>query len=757
MPEERTRRRITVNGIVQGVGFRPFVYSLAQKHGLSGFVENASSGVRIEVEGRSKDLDCFAAALGRDFPPQALLSTISAISIPSTNDCRFSINLSRKSGSVDTLISPDIAVCNGCLTEMFDPADRRYRYPFINCTNCGPRHTIIENIPYDRPYTAMRGFKMCAYCQAEYDDPGDRRFHAQPNACPVCGPRLTLYGAEREIVAGAEAAVGLVADFLKKGKIVALKGLGGFHLAVDATNEEAVRVLRLRKAREGKPLAVMVRDILMAKSFCLIKEIERQVLLSSAKPILLARKRAGQGLAPSVAGGSTLLGLMLPYTPLQHLLFEQLDIPLVMTSANLSDEPICKDDDEVFKHLTGVADYFLSHDRDIYLRSDDSVVSCLAGNKARVIRRSRGYAPAPIPVKDDGPQVLAVGGELKNAICLLKGKQAFLGQHVGDVKNLETYGFFQETIAHLCRIFEGKPELIVYDQHPDYLPSRWAVAQGEVPTLAVQHHHAHLASCLAENRVNGPVIALVLDGTGYGLDRTIWGGEILVGDYRFFDRYACLEPMPLPGGDAAIKAPWRTAVAYLHETFDGRLPDLPFLNDHDFGPVQEMVSKNLNSPRTSSCGRLFDAVAAMIGGCQEIKYEAQAAIELMQSASCLAERPYICDIEDQGGLRMIMVRSIIKGVAGDVASGVAPTRISGRFHRTLVEVLVEEVTRAARELGIKTVALSGGVFNNYLLFNGLITEFGRTGLNVLSHSSVPTGDGGIALGQAMIGRYHLLG
>jgi len=755
MPDNVQRRRIVVNGIVQGIGFRPFVYNLAHSLGLTGLVINTSAGVKIEAEGASSGLDDFETSLKNDLPPQAILTSFASHVIPLCHDKTFTIGFSQENEKASTQIAPDLALCPDCLRELFDPNDRRYLYPFINCTNCGPRYSIVTGIPYDREKTAMRHFAMCADCRREYEDLSNRRFHAQPNACPDCGPQLDLCDSDGQVIARAGQVPAKAAELLATGKILAVKGLGGFHLAVGAANEATVRELRRRKGREEKPLAVMAGDIDMARRLCRLDQIEVEALLSYAAPIVIAAARGDSGVAPSVAPFTDKLGVMLAYTPLHHLLLREFGGPLVMTSANLSEEPICIDNREAMERLAEIADYFLVHDRDIYMRGDDSVVMQIAG-EIRTLRRGRGYVPRPIGLKDGGPQVLAVGGELKNTVCLLKGDQALLSQHLGDIKNLEAFKFFREAIAHLREIFEAEPQLVVHDLHPAYLSTGWAREEQGLPVLAVQHHHAHLAACLAENRKDGPAIGIILDGSGYGPDGTIWGGEVLVGDFNGFKRYSCFEPMPLPGGDAAVKAPWRTAVAYLEKTFEGTLPDLPFLLDHDIEPIREMVRKAFNSPMTSSCGRLFDAVAAMSGGRQVIAYEGQAAIELMEAADRNGEElPYRWDITQKDDIFYMGVRCLIRQIGADVLAGSPQALISLRFHRTLVEMLADSAERVRKVTGLTTVALSGGSFNNYLLLDGLIRLLGAKGFEVLAHQQLPAGDGCLSLGQAVIGRQHL--
>ncbi|MBC8403489.1 MAG: carbamoyltransferase HypF [Candidatus Marinimicrobia bacterium] len=746
------RRKIRVNGIVQGVGFRPFIFNLAHDYKLTGFVSNTSEGVVIEAEGTAETLDQFQTAIRTKAPPLAFIIDLLQESIPVNGDQDFVIIPSDSQAKVATLISPDIAVCDDCLQDLRDPANRRYRYPFTNCTNCGPRYTIIEELPYDRPFTSMCNFKMCPDCQAEYDDPTNRRFHAQPNACSVCGPQLSLYTITQKAVE-ADDLIRETARLLKAGKILAIKGLAGFHLAVDATNTAAVKELRRRKNREEKPLAVMVKDPAVARKICELVTAEEELLASPCAPIVLARKRPGSGLADEIAPGNDRFGVMLPYTPLHHLLLAEDFSALVMTSANLSEEPICIANDEAFERLQNIADYVLLHDRDIYLRGDDSVFIHLAG-KNRPIRRSRGYAPMPIMVKSEGPPVLAVGGELKNTVCLLQNNRAFLSQHIGDLENLEAYNFFRMTIDHLQRVFDTRPELIVHDLHPRYLSTQWAKEQDGIPLLGVQHHHAHLAAVMAEHGIEEQVLGIIMDGTGYSIDGTIWGGEILLGDYSGFKRLAAFEPMLLPGGDAAIRAPWRTAVSYLLQS-EGELPELPFLGEHDYKPIVDMVEKNVSCFTTSSCGRLFDAVAAMSGGRQIIHYEGQAAIELMQLSDNVSAEPFKYEFRQQGNLKLMLVKPLIRAVVKAIQSGCVLGEIGSRFHRTLREMLSTIVQQLRRKYDINTVVVSGGVFQNQILFEALIKDLEKANFSVFSHEKVPTNDGGIALGQALIGRKYL--
>ena len=778
------RRRLLVNGIVQGVGFRPFVYRLAIGFGLKGFICNTASGVLIEVQGFARLLDNFRCALQSDSPPLARIESIDESTLACVAEEGFVIGDSTAGGGVETLIPPDIALCRDCRRELLDPENRRFRYPFINCTNCGPRYTIVACLPYDRPSTSMHSFVMCPECEREYHDPLNRRFHAQPNACPVCGPELLLLDAAGLPMEGdvaqpnCSSEVGqampgdVVAEavvLLKQGLILALKGLGGFHLAVDARNESAVQQLRERKGREAKPFAVMIRDMAVLRSYCDVSEGELAALTSAEAPMVLLKKRDGCMLAPSVAPGNHRLGVMLPYTPLHTLLFDTALDTLVMTSANFSEEPIVNDNDEALSRLKGIADIFLLHNRPIYRKCDDSVTIYLAG-ELRQIRRSRGYVPAPILLSKGGPAVLGTGGELKNTVTLLKGAHALMSQHIGDMKNFEAYSHFQEVVAHLQRLFQVTPELVVHDLHPDYMTTRWAEEQ-HIPLLGVQHHHAHFVACLAENGEEGPAIGLVLDGSGYGTDGTIWGGELLIGDARGVERFASLESMPLPGGDAAVMQPWRLALGYLHRSCSA-MPDLPWMRGRMIAPVLELLEKRVNIVETSSCGRLFDAVAALCNLRGTITYEGEAAIALMHAAEgVVGDKPfrYALTHAKQPGKTMshekpqpmeqgrwiVMLSPMIQEIAAALQAGTSTREISQRFHRTLVTGFQELVEKASKATGITTVVLSGGVFQNELLFITLLHELRQAGYRVLVHAKAPSNDGGLSLGQAVIGRHYL--
>ncbi|NTW69185.1 MAG: carbamoyltransferase HypF [Chlorobiaceae bacterium] len=748
------RRRISVGGIVQGVGFRPFVFRLALSLGLKGFIRNTPSGVLIEVQGASVLLDRFSHVVQHDAPPLSRIETVEEMLIDSLSEEGFVIRYSSSGSEVETLIPPDIALCSECHRELFDPDNRRFRYPFINCTNCGPRYTIVSQLPYDRQFTSMHTFAMCPECEREYHDPLDRRFHAEPTACPVCGPAISLLDASGKPIDTADG-VKEASIQLRNGGIVALKGVGGFHLAVDASNEDAVRRLRARKGREAKPFAVMMRDISRAGRYCELSDGELAALNSAEAPIVLLKKREGSDLAPSVAPDSDRLGVMRPYSPLHALLFDESPEVLVMTSANFSEEPITSENDDAVTRLQGIADVFLLHNRPIYLKCDDSVTIHLSG-KLRQLRRSRGYVPAPIYLQEIGPSVLGTGGELKNTIALLKGSHALLSQHIGDMKNFESYRHYEHVALHFQHLFQVSPELVVHDLHPDYMTTLWAARQ-ELPLLGVQHHHAHLASCLAEQREEGPVIGLILDGTGYGTDGKIWGGELLIGDAGGAERFASFEPMPLPGGEAAILQPWRAALGYLFRSCSD-LPELPFMSGRSIEPVVELLQKQVGLYETSSCGRLFDAVAALCGLRGEISYEGEAAVALTHAAGGRAgESAFSYGLQEENGHWIILVSPIVRDAAEAVINGVSVAAISRCFHRTLLDCFQEIIGKASSATGIKTVALSGGVFQNALLFETLHRELEAGGYRVLAHSLVPSNDGGLSLGQAMIGREYLKG
>ncbi|MEE4609172.1 MAG: carbamoyltransferase HypF [Desulfobacteraceae bacterium] len=744
-------RRLLIRGIVQGVGFRPFVYQLARRLGLAGEVANTSEGVVVHLEGQTAALDAFEAALECEAPPLARVTGIETRPAEVRRLDDFRIQTSRRGVSRATLISPDMAVCDRCLAELFDPADRRFGYPFINCTHCGPRYTIIDDVPYDRPHTSMRRFTMCPACQAEYDDPADRRFHAQPNACPVCGPQVTLCTADGQPVTAADP-IAEAAARLGSGRIAAIKGLGGFHLAVDALNPEAVARLRRRKRREEKPFALMVPDLAAARRLVVLDPAAEALLVSPRRPIVIAPRRPGNPVAPLVAPRNGYFGILLPYTPLHHLLLRQGFEALVMTSGNISDEPICIDNAEALARLGGIADDFLIHDRDIYLRSDDSIVRPAAG-ATRFIRRSRGYVPEPIALRDPLPPVLACGAGLKNTVCLTRGAEAFVSQHIGDLENLAAYRFLQKTVAHLERILDVRPRIVAHDLHPDYLSTRYALSRAGVRRIAVQHHHAHIVSVMAEHGLDGPVIGLALDGTGYGADGAVWGGEVLVTRAGGFTRAAHLAYVPMPGGAAAIREPWRMAAAHLEDAFgDGwqRL-DLPLFAATPVAKLDlaaRMARSGVNAPPTSSLGRLFDAVAALCGLNAQVRYEGQAAMELEMAADPQAPGRYPYEVAP-GAVLTVRTAPMIRAVAADLGAGVPVSVVAGRFHRTVIDLFVNLCRQVRQRTGLDQVALSGGVFQNVIVLEGMIRALADAGFQVYTPEQVPANDGGISLGQAV--------
>jgi len=752
--------RIKAGGVVQGVGFRPFVYRLAHEHKLAGWVRNTSGNVEIALEGKATAVRDFVLELRTKTPPQARIEFIETEHAELEGFTEFVIRESRRQTGQYQLVSPDIATCADCLREILDPADRRHNYPFTNCTNCGPRFTIIEDIPYDRPLTTMRRFQMCPACQTEYDNPLDRRFHAQPNACPVCGPRLELLAPGGTPVSGE--AIPEAARLLREGKILALRGLGGFQLAVDATNENAVKRLRERKHRPGKPFAVTVTDLEGARHHAYVSQAEGKLLTSPESPIVLLRwRRDTSDVTPEVAPNLKYLGLMLPYTPLHHLLLREAGRPLVMTSGNLSEEPIAKDNDEAIRRLGNIADYFLLHNRDIYARYDDSVYM-VVDEQSQPLRRARGYAPYPIPLDFATRQVLACGAEEKNTFCLTKDDHAFLSQHIGDMENEETLTHFENTIQLYEKLFRITPEIIAADMHPDYLATKYAQelsAREGLRLVTVQHHHAHIASCLADNHRAGPVIGVAFDGTGYGSDGAIWGGEFLIADYRGFERAGHLEYLPLVGGAAAIKKPARLAAGYLYHLLGDNvtLTGLPLrgLNLEESEIIKQQLERGINTPLTSSAGRLFDAVSALAGIRGSIDYEAQAAIELEMAApdDGISEEAYPFTIEISEGGKIVMLRGLLETVASNVRAGAAPAVISQRFHHTMAGIITKMCYEIREATGLDTVALSGGVFQNRLLLKLTTTSLAAAGFEVLTHRRVPCNDGGLALGQAVIANF----
>ncbi|HEY1486181.1 MAG TPA: carbamoyltransferase HypF [Micromonosporaceae bacterium] len=745
------RLRVRVEGIVQGVGFRPFVHAVAHRLALGGHVGNDVDGVFIEVEGAVDAVEEFLAALRIEPPPLATIDAIVTTALPPTGTRGFVIVDSDGGGERRTGVSADSATCTDCLAELADPADRRYRYPFINCTNCGPRYSIVRDVPYDRPYTTMASFTMCDACSAEYHDPADRRFHAQPVCCAACGPTLTFDG-------GRDDPIGRAARLLTDGGVLAIKGLGGFHLAADAASEAATGALRARKHREDKPFAVMVADLDQARELCVIGDAAAALLADRRRPIVLLPRRAGVAawgrLAQPVAPGNHDVGLMLPYTPIHHLLLDALAGPIVLTSGNVSDEPIAYADDDAAERLGGIADAYLTHDRPIHTRVDDSVARIGRG-RPMLLRRARGYAPEPVRLSTSAARpILACGAELKNTFCLLKGDRAILSQHIGDLENYATMRSYASGVDHLSRLFDVKPEIIAYDLHPEYLSTKYALDRADAESLelvGVQHHHAHIASCLADNGyMAGPVIGVAYDGTGYGADGTLWGGEFLLADLRTFERVGHLAPVPLAGGAAAIRQPWRMAATYLDAAYDGSPPSLAVLNRHaeTWPAIVSMGHRGLNAPPTSSVGRLFDALAAVLGIRDEINYEGQAAIELEQRADRYETGAYPAAISADGGI--VRGADLVRGAAEDLSAGTAVGTIAARFHNGLVAVTARMCAGIRERSGVATVALSGGVFQNVLLAGRLTDELERAGFAVLTHSRVPPNDGGISLGQAAV-------
>ena len=762
------RMAIRVEGVVQGVGFRPFVYSLATGLGLAGLVGNDADGVFVEVEGSPGTVQEFVGRLESDAPPLARIERVTTAAMPAAGTAAFEIVASGPADAAGrrALVAADTATCADCLREMRDPGDRRYRYPFINCTNCGPRFTIVRDVPYDRPFTTMGSFTMCAACAAEYADPGDRRYHAQPLCCPACGPALALRAATGEQLPGP--ALEGAAELLRAGRIVAVKGLGGYHLAASAACEPAVAALRARKHREDKPFAVLATTVAAARELCAVDSAAADLLASPARPIVLLPKLANAQVAASTAPGNRQLGVMLPYTPLHHLLAQAVAAPIVLTSGNVSDEPIAYRDEDALSRLGAIADAFLTHDRAIHVRTDDSVARVFAG-RPMVVRRSRGYVPAPVVVEAGFPRhVLACGAELKNTFCLAKDRHAFISHHIGDLENAETLRSFTEGIAHFTRLFDISPTVVAHDLHPEYLSTKYALDHEDtqdVELVGVQHHHAHIASCLADNGWTpdgGRVIGVAFDGTGYGTDGTLWGGEFLVADYTGFTRGGHLAQVPLPGGSAAIRQPWRMAAAYA-ETCGISVAELDVRerNASSWSAVVSMSRRGVNSPLTSSAGRLFDAVASFLGVRDTVNYEGQAAIELEQLADPAdpADLADPADPAETGAYRagiapgapfVVHAGDLVRDAVADLTAGVPRRVIARRFHNGVARVIEDGCLLLRERHGLRTVALSGGVFQNTLLLTAAVRRLEDRGFTVLTHSRVPCNDGGISLGQAVI-------
>lgn len=757
------RYKFRINGIVQGVGFRPFIYKLASSLQLTGSVLNSSNGVVVEVEGPDDRIERFANRLVTEAPVLSRIIDCRKEEVPPTNDRSFIILRSEQGDSPDTLISPDVAVCEKCLGEMLDPQDRRYLYPFINCTDCGPRFSIINSVPYDRKNTSMRVFPLCPTCKKEYEDPTNRRFHAQPNACPDCGPSVQLVkNRQRQDLPPGEIplsfsgpeAIAKTRELLLGGNIIAVKGIGGFHLAVDATNSHAVRTLRERKGREEKPFAIMASSLEWAQKICRISESERAALTSWQKPIILLKKNGEDGLAPEVAPENSDYGIMLPYAPLHYLLLREPLRYLVMTSGNYSEEPIAIGDQEALNRLTNIADWTLLHNREILQRCDDSIVRVIDEHRLSILRRSRGFVPYPVFIGGrSSERILACGPELKNTIAFLRNDQVFISQHIGDLDNPESFNFYKHCIDHLGKILQIEPSFLAYDLHPEYLSSKWALEQ-DLPALGIQHHHAHLASVLADNHIDEPAIGIILDGTGFGPDGTIWGGEILEGDASGYNRVCWLKNFRLPGGTMAIKQPWRIALSLLDQELGEDLfnQDLKFLSPvsrNDMKNLLRISRAGINSPWTSSCGRLFDAISALLNIKPTVAFEAQAAIALQMEADEEEEGIYheALDIEGTGP---ISIKPLLETILKEIRNNIPRRKIAGRFHNTLAEMFTRAAVVARKSNGINLVGLSGGVYQNTLFSRRIETALQREGFKVITHGQVPPNDGGISLGQIVI-------
>jgi hydrogenase maturation protein HypF len=753
MNDDRVRVRLTVKGRVQGVGFRPTIYNFAQSLHLSGWVSNSPEGALIEVEGSRQIVETFIKELPNRLPPQARLHTVERRELVPVGYEGFEIRSSRKEGETQALIPPDLATCEDCLGELKDPRDRRHGYPFINCTNCGPRFTIIQGVPYDRPRTTMAPFKMCPECQREYDDPRNRRFHAQPDACPICGPKVWLEDHKEKLES--EDPISEARRLLAQGKILALKSLGGFHLVCNAYDVKAVRELRRRKQRPDKPFAVMMRSLVDVTKLCSISEDEKLLLTSVSRPIVLMTKREmGTEMLETIAPRIPSLGVMLPYTPLHHLLFEGPERfhALVMTSGNRQDEPICRTNEEAKEVLAEIADFFLFHDREIHSRCDDSIARVFEGT-IQILRRARGYVPNPVPLALSGPCVLATGPELKNTFCLTRRDEAYLSQYIGDLNDQGTLEFYQEALERMKRVLDVEPKVLAYDLHPDYLATRFAQGFPELLKIGVQHHHAHIASVMAEHHLEGPVIGVSFDGTGYGTDGQIWGGEFLLVEEGRFERLGHLAYLPMPGGEAAILEPWRMAVAYMQLSgfpVEECRNLLPGIGEESLKVVFRQAETRFNSPLTSSAGRLFDAAAALLGFQGQVTYEGQAACELEALAESadggepypfvrVGEKPFELDL-----------RSMFRGMVDDLRRGEGKGTVAGKFHATLTRAIVDACADLSRILDLKTVALSGGVFQNRILLESVRKKLLDMGLNTLSNQAVPVNDGGISLGQAWV-------
>jgi hydrogenase maturation protein HypF len=751
-----TRRLLRVTGTVQGVGFRPFVFRLAESLDLGGFVLNDSAGVLIDVEGEPDHIAELSRRLLDEAPPLARIATVTSQDAPpSGSTSGFRIVESHDGGTPDAPVSIDSATCPACLAEVDDPTDRRHRYPFTNCTNCGPRYTIVLSVPYDRPATTMAAFTMCDACRAEYDDPRDRRFHAQPNACPTCGPRLIWRDCEGRALSEGNEALDAAIDALTGGRIVAVKGIGGYHLAVDATDEQAVAELRRRKARDDKPFAVMVQDLAAARRVCRLDAVATAALTSPRRPIVLAPRRPESAVVDGVAPGLPEIGVLLPYSPLHHLLLGGTGRPLVMTSGNHSDEPIAHVDDDAVTRLGALADALLTHDRDIHIRCDDSVARAGAG-RLQILRRSRGYAPEPLPLPFRATrEVLAVGAELKSTISVAKGMIVVPSHHIGDLEHLATHRSFVQALDHVCALYGVTPAVVAHDLHPEYLSTKLAVELG-LPTVGVQHHHAHVAACMVEHGRTAPVLGLAFDGLGYGADGSLWGGELLIADLDGFERVGHLAAVTMPGGAAAIREPWRMAAVWVAHALDRTAVSraLPGLDATTREAVLDLAERPV-SPVTTSMGRLFDAAAALLGGRRRVSYEAQAAIELEALARTVdrADAPTYegtVDAIDVDGMTVIEPTSLVRRLVDDRERGVPPAFIAAGFHEAIGRAAAEAGAALASQRGLDCIALTGGVFQNLRLTEVVETTLTGAGFEVLVHQAIPPNDGGISIGQAAV-------
>ncbi|NWF76872.1 MAG: carbamoyltransferase HypF [Nitrospirae bacterium] len=775
-----SRLKIVVKGIVQGVGFRPFVYSLAKSLNLKGFVLNSSEGVIIEIEGDKSS--AFIERLHKEAPPLSKIMNTDIINLPYFGYTDFSILKSKDEGSF-TLISPDVSICADCLKELLDENDRRYLYPFINCTNCGPRYTITKSVPYDRPNTTMSIFKMCNDCNNEYNDPGNRRFHAQPNACHVCGPHVSLVESNQSTLIG-QKAIEKTIDLLKKGDIVAIKGLGGFHLACDATNGDAVNRLRLKKRKSNKPFALMAPDVMTIKQFCEVSPQEESVLISNKRPIVLLKK-IKNSLPEAISPKNPYIGFMLPYTPLHYLLFyypldensRSLDPmttfsnefqlktnfkALVMTSGNIAEEPIVIDNEEAISKLADIADAFLVHNRDIFMRVDDSVLKVMKdGSSISFIRRSRGYVPDPIAFHEDGPDVLGCGADIKNIFTLTKGSYAIPSQHIGDMENYETLMFYEESLKNLKDVYRVNPVALAYDLHPQYLSTQWALRQDNIKKIGIQHHYAHVASVMAEKGIKEQVIGVSFDGTGYGTDGNLWGGEFLIADIEGFKRAGHFKYVPLPGGEIAVREPWRIAVSYVKD-FAGEdviqyLRLISFIDKYGEKKIKDIIQildRRQFSPLTSGAGRLFDAVSAIIGLCDYNTFEGEAAIALEAITNPYVIDDYPVNIKFRDTIEIDFSQTILR-IIEDLKRGTEKAIISSKFHNSIIKVITKVVKKLASLTMINRVALCGGVFQNMYLLERVIPDLESDGMEVLIHDKVPTNDAGISLGQAYIIRERI--